>query len=176
MHYQYRNPEVVYRGKRVDVLTIDADHPKGGVIRREVIDHPGAVVILPLLDHETVLLIRNERYVVQQTLWELPAGTLEEGEDPLECAGRELEEETGYRAEAIAPLLQCFSTPGFCNEVLYIYLAEKLTFVEQKLDETEKIDVEPLPFADALKMIEEGIIRDAKTICALLYFHTYRHH
>lgn len=158
----------------MDVLSVEAEHPQGGSIRREVVAHPGAVVILPLLDPETIILIRNERYVVQQTLWELPAGTLEVGEDPAACAARELIEETGYRAQKILPLLDFFSTPGFCNEFLYVYVAQDLEYVGQALDETEKIDVEPLSFSMALKMIQEGTIRDAKTICSLLFFHMYR--
>ncbi len=173
MHFQYVNPKVMFHGKRIDVLSVEAEHPQGGMVRREVVAHPGAVVILPMLDPETVILIRNERFVVQQTLWELPAGTLEKGEEPGTCAVRELQEETGYRAGTISPLLDFFSTPGFCNEVLYIYYAQDLVHIGQSLDETEKIDVEPIRFSMALKMIQEGIIRDAKTICALLYFHTY---
>lgn len=171
--YPYKKPEILYHGKRIDLLSIEVDHPKGGLIRREVIDHPGAVVILPLLDFETVILIRNERYVVQQTLWELPAGTLEEREDPRNCALRELEEETGYRAGKMTLLFDFFSTPGFCNEILYTFLAQDLTYIGQNLDETEQIVVEPLPIDHALKMIKEGIIHDAKTICSLLYFQTY---
>ncbi|HEY4831071.1 MAG TPA: NUDIX hydrolase [Waddliaceae bacterium] len=173
MRYQYKNPEVLFKGKRVDVLSVEAEHPQGGVMRREVVAHPGAVVILPLLDPTTIILIRNERYVVQQTLWELPAGTLEKGEEPLRCAARELVEETGYQAGKITHLLDFFSTPGFCNEILFTYLAEELTFVGQNLDETEEIFVEKVPIAQALRMIQEGTIRDAKTICSLLYFTTF---
>ncbi len=167
---RYNNPETIYHGKRVDLLTIDSLDPKGGVVRREVVSHPGAVVILPILDPETIILIQNERPVVQETLWELPAGTLEKDEDPLTCAGRELEEETGYRAKHIEPLFTCFSTPGFCNEKLFIFLARELTFVGQNLDETEKIDVELLKINKALEMIKAGTICDAKTIASLLYF------
>lgn len=168
--YRYKNPRVIYQGKRVDLLSIETEHPKGGTLRREVVSHPGAVVVLPLLDPQTVILIRNERYVVQETLWELPAGTLENGEDPAVCAARELEEETGYRGGKVDFLFQCYSTPGFCNEKLHFYLATELSEVGQKLDETEKIDVIPLQWTQALRMIKSGEIRDAKTICGLLYF------
>lgn len=174
MSYKYKNPEVLFHGKRVDLLSIEADHPKGGTIRREVVSHPGAVVIIPLLDPETVILIRNDRYVVQETIWELPAGTLEDHEDPLECAARELEEETGYRAKTLTPLLHFYSTPGFCNEILHIFLATDLTFRGQNLDETERIEVHPLKFSQVLTMIKEGTICDAKTIASLLYLQTYR--
>lgn len=167
---KYRNPELLFHGKRVDLYSIETDHPKGGVIRREVVAHPGAVVILPLLDPDTVILIKNERYVVQKTLWELPAGTLETEEEPITCAKRELIEETGYSAKRFTPLLKFYSSPGFCNEELFVYVAEELEFVGQNLDETEEIETIPVRLTEAYKMIREGIICDAKTICALLYF------
>ncbi|MFZ0564707.1 MAG: NUDIX hydrolase [Chlamydiales bacterium] len=167
MIYQYKNPQTLFHGKRVDLLSIEVDHQK-----REVVSHPGAVVILPLLDAETVVLIRNERYVVQKTLWELPAGTLEKDESPLSCARRELEEETGYQAGSISPLLEFYSTPGFCNEILYTFLAQDLTYVGQNLDDTEKIEVHTLKLTRAIEMIHEGTICDAKTICALLFYQT----
>ncbi len=170
--YQYRNPKVLFKGKRIDVLSVEADHPRGGVIKREVVSHPGAVVILPFLDAETVVLIKNERYVVQKTLLELPAGTLEV-EDTLECAARELEEETGYQAKKITHLFDFYTSPGFCNEIIYAFLAEDLTFVGQNLDETEKITTVELKFSEALQMIKEGEISDGKTIATLLYFDAY---
>lgn len=172
--YHYNKPETLFHGKRVDLLSIEAEHPKGGKVRREVVSHPGAVVILPVLDSDTVVLIQNERYVVQEILWELPAGTLEEGENPLACAARELEEETGYRAGRIEHFFDCYSTPGFCNEKLFIYLAAELSHYAQNLDETEKIEVVPIKLEKALEMIHSGEIRDAKTIAALLYFHTFK--
>lgn len=173
MRYQYKNPQLLYRGKRVNFLSIETDHPQGGTIQREVVEHPGAVVILPLLNRETVVLIKNDRYVVQETLWELPAGTLEEKESIQTCAERELEEETGYRAGKMTFLFDYFSTPGFCNELLYTFVAEDLTYVGQNLDSTETITFESVPLQEAWKMIREGTIRDAKTICTLLYFKAF---
>jgi len=176
---QYRNRKEIYHGRRVDVALVDVEHPKGGFVEREIIEHPGAVVILPLLDADTVILIRNYRHVVGEVLWEVPAGTLEENEQPLTCAVRELEEETGYRANKITHLFDMYSTPGFCNEKLYVFLAEELQFVGQKLDETEQIEVEPLPLSTALEMIKSGEIHDAKTLCLLFYLQqtrsTYNH-
>ena len=165
----YKNPKTVHKGRLFDVLSIEADHPNGGVMQREVVDHRGAVFIVPMLDHQTVILIRNRREVVEQTLWEIPAGTLEEGESPIFCAGRELVEETGYEAKQITPLLDFYTSPGFCNEKLYGFVAKDLTYIGQNLDETEEIEVVPVAFAKALEMIKNQEIVDAKTIAALLY-------
>jgi len=169
----YQNPKILYRGKRVDLLSIEVTTSDGKVHQKEVVSHPGAVVILPFLDTDTILLIKNDRYVVQKTLLELPAGTLEKGEKPELCAVRELEEETGYRANKITFLFEIFSTPGFCNEKLFIYRADGLVQTEQSLDETETITVVPMKFSEAVKNIEHGIIEDAKTICALLYSYVF---
>lgn len=171
--FHYRNPQLLFHGKRIDVLSIDSDHPKGGIIRREVVSHPGAVIVLPLVDPETVVLIRNERYVVQETLWELPAGTLEEEEALELCAARELEEETGYSSKHITPLFKFYTTPGFCNEEIRAFLAKDLVFLGQKLDETEKIETALVKLSDAYEMIREGIICDAKTICTLLFYKNF---
>ncbi|MCE5319238.1 MAG: NUDIX hydrolase, partial [Parachlamydia sp.] len=102
--------DTVYHGDRFDVVSL----PIGNNKRRDVILHPGAVVILPILDHEHILLIRNQRFAVGKELWELPAGTLEKGEAPLETAKRELIEETGYEAAEMEPLTQFYTSPGFC--------------------------------------------------------------
>lgn len=172
--FRYRNPHLLFHGKRIDVVSIESDHPKGGIVRREAVLHPGAVVILPLLDPETVVLIRNERYVVQETLWELPAGTLEKEENPSVCAARELQEETGYQAGQLKPLLKFFTTPGFCNEEIHTFLATDLAFIGQELDETEKIETTLVKLADAYAMIQAGTICDAKTICSLLFYKNFR--
>lgn len=166
----YNDPKVVFHGQRIDVLSV-AD----GTKRREVVAHPGAVIILPFLDQERIIMIKNERIAVMETLWELPAGTLEKKEDRLLCAHRELEEETGYRASQMSPLLEFFSSPGFSNEILHAYVAKDLTYVGQSLDDTEKIEVEIMKFTEALSMIKTGLIRDAKTICTLLFYATHHH-
>ncbi|MEZ5315004.1 MAG: NUDIX hydrolase [Chlamydiales bacterium] len=168
--YQYKNPKELFHGKRVDFLSIEVEDPQGKTICQEIISHPGAVVILPLLDKERIILIQNRREAVQEVLWELPAGTLEKQEDPLMCAARELEEETGYRAGEITHLFNCYSTPGFCNEKLYIYRATDLTQRIQKLDAMEEIKVVVIKLMKALEMIKAGTIRDSKTIATLLYF------
>lgn len=110
---------------------------------------------------------------MQETLWELPAGTLEKEEDPLVCAARELQEETGYRAGTLKPFMKFFTTPGFCNEEIQTFLATDLTFMGQKLDETEKIDTEVVKLVEAYEMIRVGQICDAKTICSLLFYRDF---
>ncbi len=154
----------VFEGKRINV-SIHGQF--------ELVEHPGAVVILARLDPDTVVLIRNERFAVGETLLELPAGTLEPDERPIDCAARELEEETGYLAKSLKPLIEFYSTPGFSNEKLYLFEASELIKTKQNLDENERIEVELFSMSQALQMIHSGQIRDAKTIASLLYLHTY---
>ncbi len=142
-------------------------------LKKEAIIHPGAVVILPIVNAEEIILIRNERFVVQETLWELPAGTIENGETPLQTAEREIIEEIGYSANSIEYLLEFYASPGFCNEKLFVYLASNLTYVGQKLEENENIQVEQMPLKKALEMIHSGSIQDAKTISTLLYYQQF---
>lgn len=136
----------------------------------DVIVHPGAAVILPLLDDGRVVLIRNRRIATGQTLLELPAGTLEPPEPASACARRELEEETGYRAGRLVELLQFYSAPGFCNELLHAFLATELAAGPTALEASEQIETQLQPFEDALRAIRDGRIIDAKTIATLLYY------
>jgi ADP-ribose pyrophosphatase len=161
----YSNEKLIHKGRRIDLLTFEEEGHK-----REVVIHPGAAVILPLLDEDTVVLIANYRCCIKKTIWELPAGTLEKGEEPLTCAARELEEETGYTAASLEPLLHFYSTPGFSNEILYVFLAKELTKTAQRLDASEKIEVKVVKLKAALDMIRDGTINDVKTIASLLYY------
>lgn len=163
----------VFRGDRFDVVSLEISGKEGKSKRRDVILHPGAVVILPLLDHMHVVMIRNQRFAVEKELWELPAGTLEKGEAPLETAKRELIEETGYQAAEVEPLTQFYTSPGFCDEVMYAFVATNLTFVGQALEETEKITVEAVTWRNALVMACDGTIEDGKTLATLLYYHAF---
>lgn len=139
----------------------------------EFIAHPGAVVILPVLQDQ-VILIRNERFAVGETLWELPAGTLEPNEEPAVTAARELIEETGYKAKNIELLTTFFTSPGISNELMYAYAAQDLEEVGQNLDEEEKITVEILPWEKVMQMVRDGAVRDGKTIAALLYYACFK--
>jgi len=147
--------------------------PGQDAITRDVVVHPGAVLILPLLEPDQVVLIRNYRYVAETELLELPAGTLEPGESPVACAARELEEETGYAAGLLEPLCQFYTTPGFTNEFMHAFIATNLRPTSQHLDENEQIRVETMRLAEALDATADGRIIDAKTIAAL-QIHQYR--
>ncbi len=169
MNAHLDNAATVFDGARFTVRALELDRRDGGVMRREVVVPSDAVVILPLLDERTVVMIRNERFAVGQTLWELPAGTIEAGEDPDACAARELVEETGYAAGEIERLTSFYPSPGFCTELLTAYRATGLTHEGQNLDETERITPEILPIQDVMTMIRDNVIRDAKTIATLLF-------
>lgn len=145
--------------------------PGRGPVSRELVVHPGAVLILPLLADGQVVLIRNYRFSAGAELLELPAGTLEPGEAPTACAARELEEETGYRAARLEPLCSFYTTPGFTNEFMHAFVATGLEKTAQRLEPTEQIRVEIMPLAAALEATADGRIADGKTIAALQVYH-----
>ena len=160
--------EIVHTGRRIRVGFDTVTGPDGTVIQRDVILHPGAVVILPVVDSEHVVLLRNHRWVVGETLWELPAGTLEPGEDLFEAAKRELLEETGYTAEKWRSFGFLFASPGVMDEKLHLFVAEGLTAGTQNLEEDEQIEPKVVRFDEAIRMCLAGEVKDAKTITALL--------
>jgi ADP-ribose pyrophosphatase len=163
--------ERLFQGHIFDLIIEEVEEASGIVRKREVINHPGGGVVVPLLDNGDVILVRQYRYPHKKFILELPAGKLEPNEDPLACAKRELLEETGYTAEKYEKLTAMLTTPGFCNEVLHIYLATGLKKSEQgqSLDEGEQtLSVEHIPMATVIKMIELGEITDSKTIVGIL--------
>jgi ADP-ribose pyrophosphatase len=141
----------------------------GRNVTRQFVVHPGAVVILPLLDRERCLLIRQIRQAIDRELWELPAGTLDvPGESPAEAAARELEEEVGYRAGRVERLCEFYTSPGIMTELITAFVAQDLTRTAQRLGPGEEIVVEPATLADAMDMIRAGKIIDAKTMVTLM--------
>jgi ADP-ribose pyrophosphatase len=140
---------------------------------REVVVHPGAVVILPVLDANRILLIKNRRHALGERLIELPAGTLEKGEDPINCAGRELVEETGYLAGRLQPLGNFFTSPGVLTEKIYAYAAYDLQIARVDPDEGEEIETMPVTFEEAIEMIRDNRIHDGKTIATILMFERF---
>jgi ADP-ribose diphosphatase len=130
--------------------------------------HPGSAVIVPLFDDHSVGIIRQFRHVINSYIYEIPAGTMDPGELPAQCAKRELEEETGYAASQFIPLGKTYLLPAYSDEVSYIYLARELTKTVQKLDEDEIIDVHRFNIQDIMEMIDTGVITDALSILAIL--------
>jgi ADP-ribose pyrophosphatase len=165
-----RDSKVLVDGKRFRVELRDVPKRDGGTEKREMIVHPGCVVLIPVLDDGRIVLIQNQRFTVGRTLWELPAGTLDPNESPEHCAARELEEETGYRATRITPLLEFYTAPGVSDERAYVYVADGLIPSEQHLDDTEKIEVHRLPADDVMRMVRGREIEDAKSLAALLFW------
>jgi ADP-ribose pyrophosphatase len=155
------------------VFTIRHDHivePNGIEATRDIVVHPGSVVVIPVLDDGRIVLIRQFRYAARQYLWELVAGHKEPGEDPSVGARRELLEETGYTAKRVRKLFEIFPSPGLLGERMDVYLAEGLTRGKSKPEEDEKISLRVVTLAEAERWIREAKIRDAKTIAGLLYY------
>ena len=158
----------IYTGK---IITLNIDTvtlPNGVTIDLEMVRHPGAAAIVPLKDDGTVVLIRQFRHAAGGFIYEVPAGKLHSGEDPMACAARELEEEIGYRAGTLELLSSIFTAPGFTDEVIHIYKATDMTKGQQQLDRDEVLEVIEMPLQEAIDKIRTGMIRDAKTMVGLL--------
>jgi len=164
------------------LLQVDLDRirtPNGTELELEMIHHPGAAAVVPLLsgpDHAdpTVLLLRQYRYAADGMVWEIPAGILEPGEAPEACARRELREETGADAERIEPLTTIFTTPGFTDEQIHLFLATGIRGGTATPNADELIETAAVPMSRALRMIRDGEIRDGKTVVALFYVAGFR--
>ncbi|MCX8189011.1 MAG: NUDIX hydrolase [Nitrososphaeria archaeon] len=164
----------IYKGKRISLKIVDTILPNGKFVKKEIVEHPGAVVILPILENDKVILLRQFRPSVKNWVYELPAGTLDkEGEDPKECALRELEEETGYRAEKVEALFKIYPSPGYCTEIIHVYVARGLGKTIPKREETEVIETLILSITDAIELIRKEDVADSKTLLALLYYEKY---
>jgi ADP-ribose pyrophosphatase len=162
--------KIIYKGPVFGVRRDEVLEPTGVRATREVITHPGSVVVLPVLPDRRIVLIRQYRHATRQFLWELVAGRMERGENPRRAAGRELIEETGYRAKRFRVFLDIFPTPGFLEERMYILLAEGLTLGEAEPEDDERITVKSFTRKELEKMIRHGKLRDAKSIAGLLYY------
>ena len=157
----------IYRGRVVTLNLETVTLPNGATIELEVIRHQGAAAAVPLTDDGNVLLIRQYRHAAGGYIYEIPAGKIDPGEEPLACAAREVEEEIGRRASSIAPMLSFFTTPGFTDEVIHLFLATGLTPGTQSLEHDEVLEVAEMPLEQAIRHIADGTIRDAKTIIGL---------
>jgi len=162
--------QTVFQGKVLDVGLEEHLMPDGRSVTFEIIRHPGGAAVLPLLEDGRILLIRQFRPAVGRVIYEIPAGRLEPGEPAGDCAARELTEEAGYVASELLPLGGCWSTVGFCDEYIHLFLARGLSVVPRCLEPDEFIELCPMPLADALRLVASGAIDDSKTQLALLRY------
>lgn len=158
----------IYKGRVVNLDLEEVTLPNGRTITLEMIRHPGAAAVVPLRDDGRVVVIRQFRHAAAGTILEIPAGGLKPGEAPLACARRELAEEAGFDADRWENLGEIFTTPGFTDERIHLFLAQGLVSVGNRPDEDEVIEVEEYPLDELIAMIRRGEIKDGKTICGLM--------
>ena len=161
--------EQKFSGRLIDLYLDQVELPNGETTTREWIDHPGAVCLIPILPDGKICLIRQFRYGPREEFIEIPAGKLDAGEAPLDCAYRELEEETGYRTNKLTFLTNIHPAIGFSNEKMWMYLAEELELSKKKLDEDEFLELLPTPLDKALEWVFSGKITDVKTIIGIMW-------
>lgn len=163
----------LYKGRVVHLTVEEVRLPNGETVQLEIIRHRGAAAVVPLKANGDVVLIRQYRHAVGGYIYEVPAGVLMAGEGPEACARREAEEETGYQIERLSRLTTIFTTPGFCDEQIHLFVGTGLVPVERRLERAEVIEVVELPFAEAMEAVREGRIQDAKSVAALLLTHLH---
>lgn len=162
--------ESIFQGKVISLQVDTVILPNGSRATREIVRHPGAVAVLAVTDDDKVILVRQFRKPCSRTLVEIPAGKLEPGEQPLESAKRELLEETGYRADEWQHLHSMYTSPGFADEMIHLYVAKGLSKGKQQLDEDEFLDLLEVDLAEAQKLLSSDEVADAKTITALYWW------
>lgn len=167
--------DYIYKGKIVNLRVDDALLPDGTTAKREIVEHPGGVCVAALTENNELLFVEQFRYPYFEVTLELPAGKLEFGEDPFEAGKRELKEETGATAGDYEDLGKLYPTPGYCGEIIHMYMATELDFGEQQLDEDEFLEVKKIPLKTAFKMVMNNEIRDSKTQVGIVkaYYKVY---
>lgn len=168
--------DILYRGRVFDLIVDQVQYPSGKQSVREIAHHPGGAVAVPLFEDACVLFVEQHRYPLDGRLLELPAGKLDRGEEPAIAAARELEEETGWKAAQMEKLVSIYTTPGFCDEELHLFLATGLTESSdghRREEGEESMTLHRIPLDEAVRMIERGDIKDSKTIIGLLLTHRY---
>ena len=168
MHEKILSSKKVFEGKIINTRK-DEIRLKSKIFTREVVEHPGSVAIVPILNNGSIVMVEQYRHPVGEVLLEIPAGTLEMNENIIECAHRELVEETGYKAGNLRKIISCYLAPGYCTELIHIFLATKIEDAKQKLEDDESIRVVTRELTEVKKMINEGLIKDAKTIIGVAY-------
>ncbi|WP_099360605.1 NUDIX hydrolase [Fredinandcohnia onubensis] len=163
--------EVLFEGKVIDLHIEEVELPNGHTSRRELIKHSGAVAILALTDENKIVMVQQYRKALDKVIVEIPAGKLEKGEAPEVTAKRELEEETGYDCETLTPLISFYTSPGFADELVHLFIAKDLKKIENpaSLDEDEFVDLLEVSLDEALELLKEKKIYDAKTAYAVQY-------
>ncbi|MEC0280259.1 ADP-ribose pyrophosphatase [Bacillus halotolerans] len=163
--------EQIFSGKVIDLYIEDVELPNGKTSKREIVKHPGAVAVLAVTDEGKIIMVKQFRKPLERTIVEIPAGKLEKGEEPEYTALRELEEETGYTAKKLTKITAFYTSPGFADEIVHVFLAEELSVLEEKreLDEDEFVEVMEVTLEDALKLVESREVYDAKTAYAIQY-------
>lgn len=168
INFKVTKSDIIFRGKVFDIRVDEIEYDSGNKGVRETILHPGGAVVVPVKDDGKIILIKQYRYPLNKFVYELPAGKLNQDENPLHCAERELEEETGYKAGSIIKLGAICTTPGFCSEVLHIYLAEFLTPGDHNREEGEYgMEIHEFTFEEINSMIAAEEIYDGKTLSGL---------
>ncbi len=160
----------IYQGYCFDLFEDEVVWVNGKQLDRALIQHPGISVMLPVLDSDRLILVKQYRYGAQTHLWEIPAGTIDVGEDPLHCAQRELEEEIGYQAKSWKPIVSAYSSPHYSSELIHAFIAEDLVKTQNNLDEDEVIEVKVFKNDEVREMLNQGQIKDAKTLITLLSY------
>lgn len=168
---QWKEPTIkserIYSGTIIDVKVDTVRLPNGNIAKRELVEHPGAVAVLPLTEDHRLVLVEQFRKPLEKVTMELPAGKLDAGEDPLDCAKRELIEETGYTANIWYELVTFYTSPGFANEQIYLYAAKDLQAGKPQPDDGEFVTTKEVTLGEAFKYIDSGHICDAKTVLAI---------
>jgi ADP-ribose pyrophosphatase len=165
---------VIYRGRKIDLALQEVVLADGSLAQREVVVHRGAVALVPMVDADHVCLIENDRYAVGKVLLEVPAGTIDLGETPDQTAARELEEETGYRAGRLLRLREWYVSPGVMSEQMFLYLCEDLQPGPTRHQADERLKPVVVAWDEALRMVDDGRIEDAKSMLALLLWDQHR--
>lgn len=171
MNFKIDKSEIIFKGKVFNIKVDEIIYNSGNKGVREVIVHPGGAVVVPIAESGKIILVKQYRYPFGEHLFELPAGKLEPNENPLVCASRELIEETGYTSKNLTQLGKIYTSPGFCSEILYIYLAENLIEGNHNREEGEEgMEVFEFNLMELNQMISDGKIVDAKTISGIHFY------
>jgi len=174
MNYTIKKSNLIYEGKVFDIKVDEIEYNSGNKANREVVVHPGGAVVVPVTKGNKIVMVKQNRYPMNQTLLEFPAGKLDKGEDPLTCAARELEEETGYRSNKLEKLGSIYTTPGYSSEELHIYAALDLAEGRHNREEGEEgMEVLEYSLEEIEKMVTENKIVDGKTISGIFLYRSW---